>query len=136
MNEFPTPNLNLSKNKVRTAGYFKKRLRDNGFVVLKMFAFYSKQDSRRWTVLINPGEASVFVTCYQDGVDSYYFELNDGGRYIPRNFSLKTDSIEVIVEYLLTHGVTQHEDYPGRYKFISEQINTYSAKEAEKQTNA
>ena len=99
--------------------------------MLKMFAFFSKQDQRTWTILVNPGQASVFITCYQTGLGEFSFELNDGGQYIPRNFSIKTDSIEVIVEYLITHGVTQHEDYPGRYKFISQQINTYSAKKAE-----
>ena len=30
------------KNKIKTAGYFIKRLKDNGFVVLKMFNAYSQ----------------------------------------------------------------------------------------------
>ena len=38
------------KNKIKTAGYFIKRLKDNGFVVLKMFNAYSNEDPRRWTV--------------------------------------------------------------------------------------
>lgn len=122
----------FSKNKLRTAGYFMKRLRDNGFVVLKMFAFYAKTDPRLWTVMVNPGEASVFITCAKDGVDDYVFEFNDGGRYIPKNYSIKTLSVEVVVEYLIKRDIVPHVDYPGRYKFISHQINTFSAKEAEK----
>lgn len=97
-----------------------KRLRDNGFIVLKLFAFYAKSDPRRWTLLINPGQASVFITCYQnkDAVDEFLFEISDGGQFIPKNLLLKTDSIEVIVEYLLSHNVTNSDYYPGKCKFI------------------
>ena len=118
--------MNLSRNKIKTAGYTIKRLRDNGFIVLKIFAFYAKSDSRRWTILINPGGQSVFMTCYQnhDQVDQYTFELHDGGARIPKNFQIKTDSLEVIVEYLLTHGVTNAEYYPGKNKFIKGGLNT------------
>lgn len=117
--------MQLSRNKLKTAGYTIKRLRDNGFIVLKVFAFYAKTDPRRWTILINPGGQSVYMTCYQnlDAVDDYSFELNDGGARIPKNFHLKTDSLEVIVEYLINHGVTNSEYYPGKNKFIKPSLN-------------
>ena len=51
-------------NKIKTAGYFIKRLKDSGFVVFKIFNAYSDQDPRRWTVLIDPGISSVYITCY------------------------------------------------------------------------
>jgi hypothetical protein len=35
------------------------------------------------------------------------FEFNDGSRLFPRNFSLKTASMEVIVSTLLERGVPQ-----------------------------
>jgi len=112
--------MKLSKNKIKTASYTIKRLKDNGFIVFKLFAFYSKTDPRRWTIIVNPGEASVLITCYQnrDAIDDFIFELNDGGRYIPRNFYLKTDSIEVVIEYLLKNGASNSEYYPGKSKFI------------------
>jgi len=52
------------KNKIKTAGYFIKRLKDNGFVVLKMFNAYSEADPRRWSILVDPGYHSVFITCF------------------------------------------------------------------------
>ena len=112
--------MKLSKNKVKTAGYVIKRLRDNGFIVIKTFAFFAKSDPRSWAILINPGEASVFLTCYhnKDNVGDIIFELNDGGRSIPRNMFLKTDSIEVLVQYLLEHNVTNSGYYPGKRFFI------------------
>ena len=117
--------MKISKNKIKTAGYFIKRLRDNGFIVLKIFAFYAKDDPRRWTVLINPGGSSVFITCYQnrDVYDDVTFEFNDGGRYMPKNYSIKTDSLEVIIEYLLKNNVSNKEYYPGKNKFVKELIN-------------
>ena len=112
--------MKLSKNKVKTAGYVIKRLRDNGFIVLKSFAFFAEQDPRLWTVLINPGEASVFLTCFlnKDNINEVMFELNDGGRFIPRNMFIKTDSVEVLVQYLLEHNVTNSGYYPGKRFFI------------------
>jgi hypothetical protein len=132
--------MKLTKNKVKTAGYVIKRLRDNGFIVIKSFAFFSKADPRIWTILVNPGEASVFITCYinKEQVDDVMFELNDGGRFIPRNMFLKTDSIEVIVQYLLEHNVSNKGYYPGKRLFIkknsklniSDEGNTQKIKEA------
>jgi hypothetical protein len=119
MEKYYKPIRVMSKNRLKTAGYFIKRLKDNGFIIIKMFAFYAKDDPRRWTVLVNPGGQSVFITCYEnrDANDVFNFEINDGGRYIPKNFSIVTDSIEVIIEYLLSKGVTNREYYPGKRLF-------------------
>ena len=46
-------NIN-KKNKLKTAGYFIKRLKDNGFVTLRIFDKYSEADPRKWTVLVDP----------------------------------------------------------------------------------
>jgi len=114
--------MKLSKNQIKTPSYFIKRLKDNGFVVFKLFGMYAKADPRRWTIIINPGESSTLVTCYQnkEAIDDFIFELNDGGRYIPKNFYLKTDSIEVVIEYLLTHGASNVDYYPGKNKFVKD----------------
>lgn len=115
----------LTKNKIKTAGYFIKRLRDNGFIVLKVFQFYAKTDPRRWTILVNPGEASIFITCYlnKENVDEILFEFHDGNQQIAKNYSIKTSSLEVIVEFLLTHGAKNSEYYPGKNKFIKQRLN-------------
>lgn len=96
------------KNKITTPGYFMKRLRDNGFIVLKVFNGYGTPDPRRWTVLVDPGGASVFITCFhnKDFLNEIMFELNDGGIRFNKNYCIKTDSIEVIIKYLLQREVS------------------------------
>ena len=120
-----------SKNKLRTPSYFIKRLRDNGFIVVKLFAIYSKSDPRQWTVMVNPTEASVLITCYanKNNIDEILFEIDDGGKRVPKNFFIKTSSIEVIIDYLLGHGVSNNTDYPGRDRYLSKRLNTYDERQ-------
>ena len=111
----------MSNNKLKTPGYFIKRLRDNGFIVIRLFSVYAKGDPRRWTVMINPSESSVMITCYANKNDlgEILFELNDGGCKIPKNYSIKTDSIEVIIDYLITHGVSNNGEYRGCNRYMT-----------------
>jgi hypothetical protein len=99
------------KNKLKTAGYFIKRLKDNDFVTLRIFDKYSESDPRKWTVLVDPGGASVYVTCFENTPfkGEYLFNFNDGNQVFNNNFSLKTDSIEVVVSKLLRSGVQQKD---------------------------
>jgi len=94
-------------NKIKTAGYFIKRLKDSGFVVFKMFNAYSDTDPRRWTVLIDPGVTSVYVTCYtnKNEINETLFELDDGGHLFSKGTFFKTDSIETIISTLIQKGV-------------------------------
>ena len=91
------------KNKVKTLGYFKKRLRDNGFIVLDVFRDFSENDKRKWTVLINPKSECIFCTCYEryDRDFDVVFEFNDGGNKIPKNFVMTTPSMESIIEQMI-----------------------------------
>ena len=95
------------KNKIKTAGYFIKRLKDNGFVVLKIFNAYSDADPRRWTVLVDPGFHSVYITCFSNKNEKgeVMFEFDDGGNRFNKGFYLKTDSIEAVVNNLIEKGV-------------------------------
>jgi hypothetical protein len=95
------------RNKISTPSYFLKRLKDNKFVTFRIFNEYALSDPRRWTVLVEPGKASVYITCYEnkDFANEVMFEFNDGGSVFPKNFSIKTDSIEVIITHLLERGV-------------------------------
>ena len=70
--------MSTSKNKIRTPSYFMKRLRDNGFIVWRIFNSYGKHDPRRWTVLVDPGCSSVFITCFtnKEFLDEIMFELS------------------------------------------------------------
>jgi len=100
-------------NKITTQSYFVKRLKDSGYVVYKIFDEYSEADPRSWTVMIDPGQASIFCTCYVNHNNMFgesYFELYDGGQYIPEKFKLKADSIEVIITYLVKYGINNKSE--------------------------
>lgn len=99
------------KNKIQTPGYFIKRLKDCGYVVLRMFDKFSYGDPRRWCIIVDPGNASIFITCYEnkDFKGEIMYELNDGGRRFPKNYSIKTNSIEVIVSALVEKEVPQND---------------------------
>ena len=48
-----------------------------------------------------------FGTCYnkKNFNDEIMFEFNDGNNFFPKNFSISTESIEVIVQLLIDKGV-------------------------------
>lgn len=99
-------------NKISTLSYFVKRLKDSGYVVYKIFDGYGEGDPRNWTVLIDPGVASVYCTYYSNygPFNESFFELYDGGQFLPEKFKLKSDSIEVIITYLVKHGINNKSD--------------------------
>lgn len=104
--EIKTSDKRIS-NKIKTAGYFIKRLKDSGFVVFKIFNAYSNVDPRRWTVLIDPGVSSVYVTCYtnKNEINEVLFEIDDGGNRFNKGMYFKTESIETLVSLLIEKGV-------------------------------
>ena len=97
----------MSKNKLTTVGYFIKRLRDSGYITDKVFTDYSESDCRSWTVIVDPRGCSVFITCFnnQNYIGEEFFEINDGGQYVPDRFKLKTSSIETLIEYLVKFNI-------------------------------
>ena len=101
-----------TKNKLKTAGYFIKRLRDSNFETVRVFNSYSEVDPRKWSILVDPGNSSVFITCFENKPfkGEYLFEFDDGDQYFKKGFSLKTDSIEVVVRKLLDSGVSTKVD--------------------------
>lgn len=100
------------KNKVTTCGYFLKRLRDNGYYCYRLFNDYGQADTRRWTIILNPKIESVLITCFfnKDFNNDLMFEFNDGGNFFPKNFQLKTDSMEVIITHLIERHIYPTED--------------------------
>ena len=115
----------LQQNKISTLGYFTKRLKDNGYVVWKMFNKYSVGDHRRWTVLINPGYHSLYITCSVNEESLSYipvFHLDDGGWFIKTtNAKLATRSMEVLINFLLENKITPDSTL---YKIEEERVNT------------
>lgn len=94
-------------NKIKTAGYFIKRLKDSGFVVFKMFNAYNEIDPRRWTVLVDPGVSSVYITCYsnKNEINEILFEIDDGGNNFNKGTYLKTESVETLIRLLIEKGI-------------------------------
>lgn len=96
-------------NKITTLGYFKNRMRAAGYTIMDVFDKYSDLDPRAWTVILDPGCASIFITLYKNAsqddikkseLDSFYFEMYDGGQFLPTNMKYKTNSMEVLLTYL------------------------------------
>ena len=111
-------------NNITTQGYFIKRLRDCGFIVIKLFHDFSLTDPRKWVILINPNRESVLITCYCNKTNyrEIVFEISDGGNKIPKNFHLSTDSMEVIISYLIRNGVSNTVDIDDPYNKIIKKI--------------
>lgn len=94
-------------NKLTTLGYTLKRFRDSGYIANKLFADYGERDPRAWTIVISPGVASVFCTCYINDpyIGQTYFELFDGNQYIPGRLKIQTSSFEVLIEHLVRYSI-------------------------------
>lgn len=97
------------KNKITTGGYFLSRLKDSGFIAIRLFKEYGVHDPRKWTIMVDPGGQSLIITCYvnKEFAGDTYFEFNDGGNMFPKNYNLKTQSMEIIVTTMIERGVAQ-----------------------------
>lgn len=97
------------KNNIKTLGYFVKRLKDSGYETWKMFDAYSDADPRKFTLLIDPTGAAVWITCYENLEEEgdVVFEIHDGGQFIPFRLRIKTDSYEIIMKYLNEYGIVK-----------------------------
>lgn len=104
-------------NNITTQGYFIKRLRDCGFIVIKLFHDYSFADPRKWSILVNPKRESVIITCYcnKTSLKEVMFEINDGGGKIPKNYHLATDSMEVMISFLINKGISNRVEINDPY---------------------
>jgi hypothetical protein len=100
------------KNKITTGSYFIKRLRDSGFVTIRLFKDYAMLDPRRWSIMVDPGGASLIITCYESKEfrGDIVFEFNDGNNKFIKNFNLKTKSMEVIITTLIEKGIPQKSE--------------------------
>ena len=83
-----------SKNKLYTLSYFRKRLKNSSISSLRLINKYSKNDSRYWTILIDPSKKNLLCTCYKDSPIDYYFSVQTEN--VP-HFVIKTESMEVVI---------------------------------------
>lgn len=81
------------KNKLYTKSYFIKRLIESGLFVKKIID-YTEKDIRKWTILIDPGNKNLLITCIKHDKDNFYFLL----QIQEVNMKLYTKSMEVIIE--------------------------------------
>ena len=102
--------MKKGKNKIYTSGYFIKRLKDSGFIVWKIFNNYSENDSRYWTILVNPGQESVYITCHinRNELNTVLYEIYDSGNIFKRNLFIATESIEIIINKLIQSGISNN----------------------------
>ena len=102
---------NKKINNIHTLSYFKKRLKDNGYIVWDVLNNYAIEDPRKWTILVSPSIESLYITCLvnRDGSDWEKpipeFEFHDGGLRFQKNLILKTASMEVIMNFLNKKGI-------------------------------
>lgn len=119
----------MPKNNITTQGYFVRRLRESGYYVSRVYDRYREEDSRRWTVVISPSNASVFVTCHNNITEWPYkglYELDDSGHKVPRGYHVNTDSIDVIIKHLREFDVPVEgtiNNLNGRRKRSSEALS-------------
>ncbi len=102
-------------NKLTKQSYFIMRLRSSGYYVDKIKPRYKDTDRRNWTILINPKEEAVFCTCYSNNGESYgsddnFFEIHDGGQFIPGRLSIVTSSLETFITNLNNYGIMPLND--------------------------
>ena len=92
----------MPKNKITTQGYFLKRLKDAGYYVIRLFDRYSKDDKRKWTIVINPSTDSILLTCIDNGDWPHrgMYKLDDENNIFPHNFYINTESIDVVLKHL------------------------------------
>lgn len=103
----------MKANKLAKQSYFVKRLRDSGYVVDRLVTKFSITDPRIWMILINARTDNIICTCYANNGESNdvsaksrnYFEIFDGGQFIPGRVKIDTNSIEVFIEYLYRYGI-------------------------------
>lgn len=104
----------MKKNKIHNLSYFKKRLKDSGYIVWDIMKKYSMEDPRRWTVLVNPSIESIYITCIVNREElglAPEFEINDSGFRFQRNLTLRTSSMEVVVNLLTSKGIVADDSY-------------------------
>ena len=89
-------------------------MKDSGYIVWDIMKKYSMEDPRRWTILVNPSIESIYITCIVNREElglAPEFEINDSGFRFQRNLTLRTSSMEVVVNLLTSKGIVADDSY-------------------------
>lgn len=102
----------MKKNNITTCGYFLRRLRDSGYIAIRLFKDYGQADPRKWTIMVDPSGSSLLITCYinKDNQGEVCFEFNDGGNKFLKNYFLKTQSMEIVITNLIEKNIPQKDE--------------------------
>lgn len=92
----------MSRNKLYTKSYFKKRIVEQGFDVLDLKIPYEKNDLRKWTLVINKTKSvykmNIVITCFKDeNTKEFCFKFQGQKR---KEFILNTLSMKLIINIL------------------------------------
>jgi hypothetical protein len=90
----------MSKNKLYTLSYFRKRLKDANISSIVLLDKYDECDYRYWSISID-NIRNILCTCMKHE-DEYYFVFSDCRQHILNNKIIKTESMNVIIEFLKT----------------------------------
>lgn len=69
---------------------------DVGINICKLDINYHSDDKRRWTIVADPGNKNIVITCFKTSIDDFYFELTTP----TRTFRISTLSSDVIIEHI------------------------------------
>lgn len=111
----------MSNNRISTPGYFLKRLRDAGFITIRVFCDYAPEDTRKWTLMVSPGKDSVMITCLEQAIENSTqslttFKIDDGGLKWPANYYLRTNSVNVVIRELIEREISMEEENSKYFK--------------------
>ena len=87
----------MSNNKLYTLSYFRKRLKESDIPSKRLINEFEENDSRYWSILIDPSNKNLICTCYKFPDGNFHFSLQTENY---TNFEIKTLSMEVIVKAL------------------------------------
>lgn len=104
--------MKIKKNNITTCGYFLRRLRDSGYIAIRLFKDYGQADPRKWTIMVDPAGSSLMITCYlnKENNGEVCFEFNDGGNRFVKNYFLKTQSMEIVITNLIEKNIPQKDE--------------------------
>ena len=87
----------MSKNRLYTLSYFRKRLFENEINSAKIIDQFSENDPRQWCILIDPKKKNFICTCYKLSTTDFWFSIQTK-EY--SNYSVRTFSMEVVIDTL------------------------------------
>jgi len=74
---------------------------EKGYIINKLDIDYEPSDKRYWSMIIQPGKENMWITCYKNSQEDFWFRIDSKQK---SNITVKTlsmDSLEQIIKDLL-----------------------------------